>query len=63
MGWKDRRTRTDLLADLEPPKIITTSKRSALTPDQAVRLVATTRTLKPRHRMTGEDRAWLCARR
>jgi len=58
-AWKDRRTRTDLLAELEPPKVITTSKRSALTPDQAVRLIATTRTSKSRCRMTGEDRAWL----
>jgi len=57
--WKDRRTRTDLLADLEPPRVVTTAKRSALTPDQAVRLIATTRTSKSRCRMTGEDRAWL----
>ena len=58
-AWKDRRTRTDLLADLEPPRVVTTAKRSALTPDQAVRLIATTRTGKSRCRMTGEDRAWL----
>jgi len=58
-AWKDRRTRTDLLADLEPPKVVATSKRTALTSDQAIRLVATTRISKPRHRMTGEDRAWL----
>src|SRR5271166_5877092 len=54
-AWKDRRTRTDLLADLEPPKVVATSKRTALTSDQAIRLVATTRISKPRHRMTGED--------
>jgi len=58
-AWKDRRTRTDLLADLEPPKVVATSKRTALTSDQAIRLVATTRISKPRHRMTGEDRVWL----
>ena len=58
-AWKDRRTRTDLLADLEPPKIVTTSKRSALSPEQAARLVASTRGGKVRCRMTGEDRAWL----
>ena len=58
-AWKDRRTRTDLLADLEPPKIVTTSKRSVLSPEQAARLVASTRAGKVRCRMTGEDRAWL----
>jgi len=57
-AWKDRRTRTDLLADLDPPKVVTTAKQSALTFDQAVKLIAITRTLKPRHGMTGEDRSW-----
>src|SRR5271166_251602 len=54
-AWKDRRTRTDLLADLEPPKVVATSKRSALSPEQAARLVASTRAGKVRCRMTGED--------
>jgi integrase len=58
-AWKNRRTRTDMLADLELPKVVTTSKRSALSPEQATRLVASTRTGKSRCRMTGEDRAWL----
>ncbi len=57
--WRDRRTRTDLLAELDPPKVVTTSKRSALTSNQAVKLIATTRTGKVRCRMSGEDRAWL----
>ena len=58
-AWKNRRTRTDMLADLELPKVVTTSKRSALSPEQAARLVTSTRTGKVRCGMTGEDRAWL----
>ncbi len=60
-AWKDRRTREDLLADLERPKIVTENKRAALTPEQAARLVTTTRTGKFRRGMTGEDRSWLYA--
>ena len=56
---KDRRTREDLLADLERPKIVTENKRAALSPEQAARLVTTTRTGKVRRGMTGEDRSWL----
>ena len=58
-AWKDRRTRTDMLADLELPKVVTTSKRSALTFDQASQLIETTRRGPRRRGMTGEDRAWL----
>ncbi len=58
---KDRRTREDLLADLERPKIVTENKRAALSPEQAARLVTTTRTGKVRRGMTGEDRSWLYA--
>jgi len=58
-AWKDRRTRTDLLADLDPPKVVTTTKRSALTPDQASRLIEATRRGPRRRGMSGEDRAWL----
>ncbi len=58
-AWKDRRTRTDLLADLDPPKVVTTSKRSALTADQASRLIEATRRGPRRRGMNGEDRAWL----
>ncbi len=53
---KDRRTREDLLADLEKPKIVTENKRAALSPEQAARLVTTTRAGKFRRGMTGEDR-------
>jgi len=56
---KDRRTREDLLADLERPKIVTENKRAALSPEQAARLVTTTRAEKFRRGMTGEDRSWL----
>jgi integrase len=58
---KDRRTREDLLADLERPKIVTENKRAALSPEQAARLVTTTRAGKFRRGMTGEDRSWLYA--
>ena len=58
---KDRRTREDLLADLEWPKIVTENKRAALSPEQAARLVTTTRAGKFRRGMTGEDRSWLYA--
>jgi len=58
-AWRDRRTRTDLLAELKLPKVVTTSRRSALTSEQATWLVATTRAGKVRCRMSGEDRAWL----
>ena len=60
-AWKDRRTRTDMLADLELSKVVTTSKRSALTFDQASQLIETTRRGPRRRGMTGEDRAWLYA--
>ncbi len=56
---KDRRTREDLLADLDRPKIVTENKRAALSPEQAARLVTTTRAGKFRRGMTGEDRSWL----
>ena len=56
---KDRRTREDLLADLERPKIVTENKRAALSPEQAARLVTTTQAGKSRRGMTGEDRSWL----
>ncbi len=58
---KDRRTIEDLLADLERPKIVTENKRAALSPEQAARLVTTTRAGKFRRGMTGEDRSWLYA--
>ena len=57
--WKDRRTRTDLLADLEPPKVVTTAKRAALPPELTARLIESTRLLPRRRSMSGEDRAWL----
>jgi len=60
-AWKDRRTRTDMLADLNPPKVVTTAKRSALTPDQTGRLIETTRRGPRRRGMNGEDRSWLYA--
>ena len=45
--WKDRRTREDLLADLERPTIQIRSKRIALTPDEAARLISATRRGSP----------------
>jgi Phage integrase family len=47
------------LADLESPKVVTEHKRAALTPEQAARLVTTTRAGKVRRGMTGEDPSWL----
>jgi integrase len=57
--WKDKRTREDLMSDLERPTIQTKSNRSALTPEQAARLIASTRGGKVRRGMSGTDRSWL----
>ncbi len=56
---KNKRTREDLLADLDRPKVVTERKRLPLTPEQAARLVTTTKGSKVRRGMTGEDRSWL----
>jgi site-specific recombinase XerC len=60
-AWKDRRTRTDMLADLELPKVVTTAKRSALPIEVASRLIESTRRGPRRRGITGEDRSWLYA--
>ena len=57
--WRDRRIRTDLLAELKLPKVVTTSKRSALTPELTARLIEATRRGPRRRRMTGLDRSML----
>ena len=56
---KDRRTDGDLLEDLDRPEVITESRRNALTPEQAARLISATRVSKTRRRLSGEDRSWL----
>lgn len=48
-----------MLADLEPPKVVTTAKRAALPPELTARLIESTRLLPRRRSMSGEDRAWL----
>ena len=42
-AWRDRRSRSDLLAELKLPKVVTASKRLALTPELTARLIETTR--------------------
>jgi integrase len=59
--WKDKRTREDLLADLERPTIHSKNARIALTPAEAAKLIAATRSSKSRRGMPGEDRSWLYA--
>ena len=59
--WRDRRTRTDLLAELKLPKVVTTAQRRALTSELAARLIEATRRGPRRRKMTGEDRSWLYA--
>jgi integrase len=44
---------------MDQPEVLTEQRRDALTPDQAERLIASTRASKPRMGMTGEDRAML----
>ena len=57
----DLRTETNKLAKFKLPKIRKdmVAKRSAMTSDQTIRLIATTRASKSRCRMSGEDRSWL----
>ena len=50
-----------MLADLDPPKVVTTSKRSALPIEVTSRLIETTRRGPRRRGMNGEDRSWLYA--
>src|SRR5208337_3546964 len=56
---KDRRTRTDLLADFESPKVISSGKRKALNPDQLGQLITRVSELSPRRGISGHDRSWL----
>ena len=56
---KAKKTKEDLLADLERPAITSQAERTALTPEEAARLIAATRTGKTRRGMPGEDRAWM----
>ena len=51
--------RRDLLEDLDRPEVVTESRRSALTPEQAARLISVTRASKTRRKLSGEDRSWL----
>lgn len=56
---KDRRTRTDLLADFESPKVVSSGKRKALNPDQLGQLITKVSALPPRRGISGHDRSWL----
>ena len=56
---KDRRTRTDLLADFETPKVVSSATRKALTPDQLGQLITRVSDLAPRRGISGLDRSWL----
>ena len=51
-AWKDRRTRTDLLADLELPRVVATKKRIDLPLEVVARLIETTRQGPRRRGMT-----------
>src|SRR5271166_6130642 len=56
---KDRRTKSDVLADFDAPKVVSSGKRKALTPDQLGQLVSRTRDLPTRRGISGHDRSWL----
>ena len=56
---KDRRTRTDLLADFESPKVVSSGKRKDLNPDQLGQLITKVSALPPRRGISGHDRSWL----
>ena len=56
---KDRRTRTDLLADFETPKVVSSATRKALNPDQLGQLITRVSDLPPRRGISGLDRSWL----
>jgi integrase len=58
-AWKDRRTRTVLLEDLERPRVISERRRDPLSPEQISKLISTTRAGQQRRGLSGEDRAWL----
>jgi len=58
-AWKDRRTRTDLLADFETPKVVTSATRKALSSTQLGQLILTVRELPSRRGISGLDRSWL----
>jgi integrase len=55
--WKDMRVREDPLSHLSAPTVMSKRTRNALDPDDAARLIATTRTQPSRWGMMGEDRA------
>jgi len=55
----NHRTKDNALDGFDLPEINMVAKRSALTSDQTIRLIAATRAGKSRCRMSGEDRSWL----
>ena len=57
---KNHWTKTDLLADLDRPAIVTTRERSAMTSSQLAALIETTRSRGlARRGLSGLDRSWL----
>jgi len=58
-AWKDRRTRTDFLADLELPRVVATKKRIDLPLEVVARVIETARQGPRRRGMTGPDRSML----
>ena len=58
-AWKDRRTRTDLLADLELPRVVTTKQRIDLPFEVVTRLIETTQHGQGRRGISGPDRSML----
>jgi integrase len=59
--WRDGRVREDPLVHLNPPKVVNKRQRKALSPEDAARLIATTRTGPRSYELTGEDRTMLYA--
>jgi integrase len=59
--WRDGRVREDPLVHLSLPKVVHKRERQALRPEDAARLIATTRTGPRTYELTGEDRASLDA--
>ncbi len=58
-AWRDRRTRTDLLADLELPRVVATKQRIDLPLQEVIRLIETARHGERRRGLDGPDRAML----
>ena len=58
-AWKDRRSRADLLADFELPRVVTAKQRIDIPLELVIRLISTTRQEPQRRGINGLDRSML----